>query len=145
MVDIKEQVTNEDLEQLRLQTIFHYVVAALEGFLALFPVIHLVLGIAVVTGRLGANHGGPPIPALFGWLFIFFAGTMMILCSALAICIFLAGRFLVRRPHYLFCLIAAGVECTFMPFGTILGVFTIIVLQRPAVKALFGQPSFTAT
>jgi hypothetical protein len=26
-----------------------------------------------------------------------------------------------------------------MPFGTILGVFTIVVLMRPSVKALFGS------
>ena len=27
-----------------------------------------------------------------------------------------------------------------MPFGTVLGVFTIIVLMRPSVKAAFGYP-----
>jgi len=26
-----------------------------------------------------------------------------------------------------------------MPFGTVLGVFTIIVLNRPSIKALFQQ------
>jgi hypothetical protein len=26
-----------------------------------------------------------------------------------------------------------------MPFGTILGVFTILVLQRTTVRAMFGQ------
>jgi len=33
----------------------------------------------------------------------------------------------------------AGVECMFMPFGTVLGVFTIIVLMRPSVKEIFGR------
>jgi len=33
----------------------------------------------------------------------------------------------------------AAVECIFMPFGTVLGVFTIIVLNRPSIKALFQQ------
>ncbi len=28
-------------------------------------------------------------------------------------------------------------NCLFMPFGTVLGVLTIIVLMRPSVKALF--------
>ena len=31
----------------------------------------------------------------------------------------------------------AGIECIFMPFGTVLGVFTIIVLMRPSMKELF--------
>jgi len=40
----------------------------------------------------------------------------------------------------MFCLIVAGIICIFMPLGTILGVFTIIVLVRPSVKAMFeGQ------
>jgi hypothetical protein len=29
-------------------------------------------------------------------------------------------------------------ECLWMPVGTVLGVFTIIVLMRPRVKRLFG-------
>ena len=32
----------------------------------------------------------------------------------------------------------AGLECILMPFGTVLGVFTLIVLMRDSVKALFG-------
>jgi hypothetical protein len=38
----------------------------------------------------------------------------------------------------LYCLVVAGIECIFMPFGTVLGVFTIIVLMRPSVRNLFG-------
>jgi hypothetical protein len=38
----------------------------------------------------------------------------------------------------MFCLVMGGVECLFMPFGTVLGVFTIIVLMREPVKQLFG-------
>jgi hypothetical protein len=34
----------------------------------------------------------------------------------------------------------ACIECLFLPFGTILGVFTIIVLSRESVKELFGAP-----
>jgi hypothetical protein len=35
----------------------------------------------------------------------------------------------------------AAVECLFIPFGTVLGVFTILVLQRPTVKAMFSERS----
>jgi hypothetical protein len=42
-----------------------------------------------------------------------------------------------HRKHYTFCLVMAGVECLFMPFGTVLGVFTILVLNRQTVKELF--------
>jgi len=32
----------------------------------------------------------------------------------------------------------AAIACINMPFGTALGVFTLIVLARPTVKALFS-------
>lgn len=61
----------------------------------------------------------------------------MLVGWAFAVCVILAGRFIVRRKHYIFCLVIASLNCLFMPFGTILGVFTIVVLIRPSVKALF--------
>ncbi len=38
----------------------------------------------------------------------------------------------------MFCLIVAGIECLLMPYGTVLGVFTIMVLMRESVKERFG-------
>jgi hypothetical protein len=55
----------------------------------------------------------------------------------MAICILIAGRCLSRRKRYSFALVMACIECLFIPFGTILGVFTIIALSRQSVKALF--------
>jgi hypothetical protein len=34
-------------------------------------------------------------------------------------------------------MVIAAIQCAFTPFGTVLGVFTLIVLVRPSVKALF--------
>ena len=56
---------------------------------------------------------------------------------AMAICILIAGRSLARQRHYWFAFVIACVECIFIPFGTILGVFTIIVLSRESTKKLF--------
>ena len=56
---------------------------------------------------------------------------------AMAICILMAGRSLARQRRYLFAFVIACLECFFIPFGTILGVFTIIVLSRESVKTLF--------
>lgn len=90
------------------------------------------------------GKGGPP-PDLVGWFFMAFAGGFIVLGLTVATCVALAGRFLARRKHYLFCLIVAGVTAAMcMPFGTMLGVFSIIVLVRPAVKEAFGYPEVTA-
>jgi hypothetical protein len=55
----------------------------------------------------------------------------------MAICIFITGRSIAHRKHYWFSFVIACIECIFMPFGTVLGVFTIIVLARESVKRLF--------
>jgi hypothetical protein len=67
-------------------------------------------------------------------------GASFFLASlAMAICILMAGRSLARQRRYLFAFVIACLECFFIPpFGTILGVFTIVVLSRESVKALFS-------
>jgi hypothetical protein len=51
---------------------------------------------------------------------------------------YLAGRFLARRRHHTFCMVIAAVACTFMPLGTVLGVFSLIVLSRESVRESFA-------
>jgi hypothetical protein len=130
---------NQDQEHLRLLSIFHYAVGGLTALAACFPCIHLFLGIALVSGAFPVQPGDQAPPPIVGWMFISIASVLILAGWTLAIAIFVAGRFLARRTHYMYCFVVAAIECLFMPLGTILGVFTIIVLVRPSVKALF-QP-----
>ncbi len=131
---------DQDQEHLRLLSVFHYVVAGLVALFSCFLIFHVAIGIAMVTG---VFEDGPP--RVFAWLFLVLPGTFMLLGWALAACLFLAGRYLAARKHYTFCLVMGAISCLFMPFGTVLGVFTIIVLMRPSVVELFateaGVPS----
>jgi hypothetical protein len=34
--------------------------------------------------------------------------------------------------------VVAAVSCLMVPFGTVLGIFTIVILSRDSVKRLFG-------
>ena len=43
-----------------------------------------------------------------------------------------------QRQWWMFCYLTGWGECLMFPFGTILGIFTIIVLGRASVKKLFG-------
>ena len=129
---------NHDREHLKLLSIFHYVVAGFAGLFALFPIFHLIIGFVLIfaSDKFGGN-GSPPPPEFVGWILVIFAIVFISLGWAMAILILMTGRFLARRKHYQFCLVMACIECLFMPFGTILGVFTILVLVRPSVKPLF--------
>jgi hypothetical protein len=127
---------NSDLEHLRLLSIFHYVVGGLAAMFALFPIFHLAIGIGMVAGRFPDPTEQQDMQ-LFGWLFVAMAAMWIVAALTFAVCLILAGRFLARQSHYTFCFIIAALACAFMPFGTILGVFTIVVLVRPSVRQLF--------
>jgi hypothetical protein len=130
---------NHDTEQLNLLAIFHYVVGGLAVLFSFFPLFYSVIGGFLLYAAQHPSHTKQePPPAFVGWIFIavgvvfFLAGIMM------AICILIAGRCLSRRKGYSFALVMACIECLFVPFGTILGVFTIVALSRESVKTLFS-------
>jgi hypothetical protein len=127
-----------DEEHLRLLSIFHYVVGGLAGLFALLPIFHLIFGLIMIFASDKFAGNGHPPTAFFGWFFVIFAALFIVLGWTFAVFVLTAGRFLARRTHYMFCLVMGGVECIFMPFGTVLGVFTIITLTREPVKQLFG-------
>ena len=128
-----------DAEQLRWLTIFYYVTTALFGLFGCFPLIHLTVGLFMVFGP--SNTGPGPGPQLAGWLFIAVAVLIMAIGWSLAACQLAVARALQRRRRHTFCVVVAAVTAAMcIPLGTALGVFTILVLMRPQVKAAFGQP-----
>ncbi len=128
---------NQDTEHLRLLTIFHFVVGGLTALFACIPMIHLALGLFLLL-KPEVFKPRPP-PEFVAWLFIVLATGAILAGFTLAVLFLLAGRNLARRRRYLFCQIVAGLGCLVMPFGTVLGVFTLLVLSRPSVKAEFDK------
>ncbi len=133
---------NKDLEHLRLLSIFHYVVGGLLAIIACIPFIHLSIGIAFLSGAIpNPPHraGEPDFPVqMFGLLFTIIPAIFILLGWTLAICTIIAGRKLSKHKSYIFCFVIAAILCAFTPFGTVLGVFTILVLLRDSVKSLFN-------
>ena len=129
---------SQDEEHLKLLSIFHYVVGGLAALFSLIPVIHLVLGLFFILAPQKLAGKGEMPPAFIGWFFVIFASVVICCGLVFAAFVFSTGRFLARRRHYQFCLVMAAVECIFMPFGTVLGVFTILVLMRESAKSLFA-------
>jgi len=127
----------QDLEHLKLLSIFHYVAAGMAALFACIPFIHFFMGLALATGALGdADAEARPV----GLVIMAVAALIILAGWTFATLVAFAGRSLQQRKRYTFCLVMAGVECLFMPVGTVLGVFTIIVLVRDSVKDLFGRP-----
>jgi len=134
------QLTQQDHEHLKMLSIFHYIVAALMACFSCIGLIYVVLGIAMMSGGMG--HGAQAPPEFMGLIFAIMGGAFILFGLTLATCVFMAGRNLASYKRYTFCLVIAGLSCMWMPFGTILGVFTFIVLLRPQVKEAFtGIPA----
>lgn len=136
---------NQDLEHLKLLATFHRVVALLMALFGCFPLIHLTLGLAMLGGNLhGDRHDLVPATVI-GGLFVGIALFVMTAIWTLAIFVFLTARRLETQRGYTWCLVVAALLCTFMPFGTVLGVFSLIVLVRPSVKQLFAAHAADST
>jgi hypothetical protein len=133
---------NKDLEHLKLISIFHYIVGGLACFCGLLWILYIVSGIILIFAsgsmasddRMGASIGG--VVAIVVGVFLF------ILFEAYGILCIIAGRKYAKHQGYWFCFVLAVLTCLNFPLGTALGVFTIVVLNRPSVKALFqGLPA----
>jgi len=134
----------DDLQQLKLLSIFHYILGGLTALFACFPFIHLAIGIAMLTGNLKDSNTGQAPPEFMGWILVLLP-SIFILCGwALSICIITVGRKLAKIKSRTYCIAIAAVECMLMPVGTVLGVFTIIALMRDSVKDLFETNNINA-
>ena len=130
-------------EHLKLLSIFHYVVGGIDMFIGMFGLGHLAMGLAVVLGGdsfFGSTTPPNQPPHWFGWIFVA-SGSIWILWGVITgLLAIYAGRCLSRRVKRTFCLVAAGIGCCNMPFGTVLGIFTILVLLKPETIAQFESP-----
>ena len=77
-------------------------------------------------------------PPAFGYFAIGAGSVMILLGWTTGALLIYSGRCLARRRQRMFSMIVAGISCLQFPFGTALGIFTLIVLQRPTVQALYA-------
>jgi len=134
-----------DAEHLKMLSIFHYVLGGLSALFAFLPLVYVVMGVFFlsVPATMGSTPGaslGPsdPNPAgMIGGMFIFIGVLGTLVLAGYATIQFLAARWIAQRRRWTFCFVVACIECINVPLGTVLGVFTILVLNRPSVRALF--------
>ena len=134
------KMVDQDVEHLKILSILYYVWGGLMACISCFGLLYVVIGLVAVIA--GAQHQGGP-PAFVGGMFIFIGVAFVLLGGTVGGLTIWAGRCLAQRKRYMLCFVMACIACLSVPLGTALGVFTIIVLQRPAVKAMFGQPAST--
>jgi hypothetical protein len=125
---------NQEEANLDLLGTLHIIMGVLTALFACIPIIHLVIGIVMLTSGI---DGGEQAPRAIAFVFIILASLIILVGWALAVLIIMAGLKLKKRSSYQFCMIIAFVECLIMPLGTVLGIFTIVTLSKEPVKELF--------
>lgn len=125
----------KDQGHLQLLSIFHYVFAGLTGFFSLFFLIYIFIGIMVLV--IPGKSTDQEAAMFMGWIFIVVGVIVIAFSWTIVGLLIAAGRNLTRHRKHTFCLVVAAFSTLLMPLGTILGVFTLVVLMRPSVKALF--------
>lgn len=143
---------NPDRQHLSVLSLLHYVHGGLLLLGSLFPMLFLGIGIFFLVAP--PTPGPPNSPlgqdvsrtfAMVGGMYAAMGGIGVLYCWLLAAASIVAGRWLGRYRKWMACNILGGITCFHIPIGTVLGIFTILVLQRPTVKAMFqaverGEP-----
>lgn len=130
-----------DRDQLKLLAIFHFVFAGL-GFLGMgFLCLHyLIMHTVFSNPEMWKQQQHPPFsPQEFMSVFVWFYLFMGVFLVTGIVLNALSGFFLLHKKNRTFSLIVAGLDCLQIPFGTALGVFTIVVLSRPTVSLLYNR------
>jgi ABC-type branched-subunit amino acid transport system permease subunit len=134
------ELVDRDQEHLDLLKLSYYIMAGTTGFFSLFALIYIGLGALFAAGVMPSTRGNPSDPRFLGLMFLSIGLVVLIIGLTITFLTYWAGRCLRDRRHRTFCVIIACLSCLHVPFGTAIGVCTIIVLGRPSVQALFEAP-----
>jgi hypothetical protein len=141
-----------DAGHLSALAICHYVWGALIIVLSSFFIIHVVMGLMIARGSVPFSPTPMPAPAgstsravmvtpgpppAMGYVMAGMGGCAIFVGWTVGILTIVSGRLISLRRRRMFSLVVAGINCASFPFGTVLGVFTFIVLARPSVRALY--------
>jgi len=122
-------------EQLRYLTMAAYAYAALSVLGVCWFL--LVFGIGFISfSQIPPSDNVPRFPMfLFGGM----AAVAVLMSLTFTVLNFVFARFLQTRKNHTACLVLSGVSCMSVPFGTAVGVWGLIVLNRPGAKVLFQK------
>lgn len=119
---------------LDILSVFHYVNGGLAAIFTLAALGFLGIGLGAATGW-GDDWAPEPGCSLIAVMIL-----VLILLGGYAVLNLLAGRAIQTRSGYVLCLLTSAVNCLNIPLGTLLGIFTLVLLADPEVRPLFeGQ------
>ena len=120
-------------------SILHYVYGALQIFVGLvLAIIFFTVGSFMGSDAVITEEPAAGIAARFIQVF---GGSMALLLLLWGLLVILSGMWLGQKRNRTGSIVIAALTCLSFPFGTALGIFTIVVLSSEDVKASYDQPT----
>ena len=127
-----------DGEQLKALAIAYLALGGMAAFTALISLVYVAMGIftgvaASAAKGPGAEEGAALVAALLGFIGL----AMFVGFGAISALQIWTGVSLLKGRRRTLALVTAGLTCIWIPFGTILGALSFVVLLRPSVTDRF--------
>lgn len=131
----------QDVQALRTLGVFTYIWAGICAVGACAGAASALVGSFVIGLTPQVFSGGGPIDEdlSMGTPMINAGFVILLVLGALAILHLIAARSFTRNRNRSLILVSAVFALLNFPFGTVLGVFTFIVMTRPGVKSMFAS------
>jgi hypothetical protein len=135
-----------DEEHIKLLSLGYMISAGISAFFGLFGLFYVGMGAFVgeMISHLPpeATSANGPAPAFIGWIFAGFGLLFCVLMTGIAALKLRAAFCLKQRRSRTFIMVVAALCCLDIPYGTLLGTFSFIVLGRASVEAQFKEAQF---
>lgn len=131
-----------DRTHLNVLAICYWVWGGMIALFSLFGIIYIITGVAFMSSGFPqptTQTVNQPPPAFIGWLLIGMGALVVGLGQLIGWLTIYAGFSLKAERRWMLIIVMGAVNCLSVPIGTVLGVFTFIVLARPSVKARFAS------
>jgi hypothetical protein len=130
-----------DAEHLRLLRIGFFISAATNIIWVFFPLIYVGMGAFMLFGAFddGKSSGAPP--KSIGLVFICIGMAISLVMAAFSTLKLLTAQAIGKRKWKGLIFTTAVISCLGVPWGTALGVLTLLVMTRPSVASQFTNPT----
>ena len=133
-MDDAERQSVIDVEHLRLLALLHYISGGVTLAFCLFGLIMFSFFFGMLSSIPQTQQHGPPPAIVFG-----FFGAFAAIGVVYGVLEIVAGRFISQRRHRVYSLIVSIPRIITIPYGLLLSVFTLVVLERPSVRRLYHE------
>jgi hypothetical protein len=135
-VVMQEAQRNENSDFFKVVSIFHYVLGGFQMLFSLIGVLYIVMGILMTSGSLEPSKSSAP-PEAIGWIFSGIGVVITLMFLSIGLLSIKTGKNLSRRRNRTFCIVVDAILCLMVPFGTIVGIFGLVLLMKPESQELF--------